>query len=75
MFCSIGDIIFHKRQYRQLFDEQEERIIMIVVRHVGSARLAFRRCDGIEGSLSAVECAAPVPEEFAGAEPLMEEAV
>src|ERR1700738_3354705 len=40
---------------------------MIVVWHVGSARLAFRRGNGIEGSLSAVECAAPVPEEFAGA--------
>ena len=40
---------------------------MIVVRHVGSARLAFRRGNGIEGSLSAVECAAPVPEEFAEA--------
>src|SRR4029077_17338341 len=40
---------------------------MIVVCHVGSARLAFRRGNGIEGSLSAVECAAPVPEEFAGA--------
>src|ERR1700730_9904225 len=39
----------------------------IVVCHVGSARLAFRRGNGIEGSLSAVECAAPVPEEFAGA--------
>src|ERR1700732_2501828 len=40
---------------------------MIVVWHVGSARLAFRRGNGIDGSLSAVECAAPVPEEFAGA--------
>ena len=40
---------------------------MIVVWHVGSARLAFRRGNGIEGSMSAVECAAPVPEEFAGA--------
>jgi hypothetical protein len=40
---------------------------VIVVRHVGGARLAFRRGHGIDGSLSAVECAAPVPEEFAGA--------
>jgi len=50
-----------------LFEEHEERNIVIVVRHVGSARLAFRRGHGIHGSLSAVECAGPVPEEFAGA--------
>jgi len=40
---------------------------MIIVWHVGSARLAFRRRHGIEGSLTAVESARPVPEEFAGA--------
>ena len=40
---------------------------MIVAWHVGSARLAFRRGNGIEGSLGAVECAAPAPEKFAGA--------
>src|SRR5260221_2014016 len=40
---------------------------MIIVWHVGSARQAFRRRHGIEGSLTAVECAGPVPEEFAGA--------
>src|SRR5580700_6756577 len=50
-----------------LFEEHEERNIVIVVRHIGSARLAFRRGHGIDGSLSAVECAGPVPEEFAGA--------
>src|SRR3984957_16221509 len=56
-----------QRRYRLLFEEHEERIFMIIVWHVGSARLAFRRGNGAEGSLSAVECAAPVPEEFAGA--------
>src|SRR5258708_21523069 len=40
---------------------------MIIVWHIGSARQAFRRRHGIEGSLTAVECAGPVPEEFAGA--------
>src|SRR5580693_6068258 len=55
------------KTYRLLFEEHEERNIVIVVRHVGSARLAFRRGHGIDGSLSAVECAGPVPEEFAGA--------
>jgi hypothetical protein len=51
----------------QVFEEHEERNIVIVVRHVGIARLAFRRGQGIEGSLSAVKIAGPVPEEFAGA--------
>src|ERR1700720_852009 len=55
------------KTYRLLFEEHEKRIIMIIVWHVGSARQAFRRGHGIEGSLSAVECAGPVPEEFAGA--------
>src|ERR1700735_3202766 len=55
------------KTYRLLFEEHEERNIVIVVRHVGSPRLAFRRGYGIDGSLSAVECAGPVPEEFAGA--------
>src|SRR5580704_19779578 len=55
------------KTYRLLFEEHEEGNIVIVVRHVGSARLAFRRGQGIEGSLSAVEIAGPVPEEFAGA--------
>src|SRR6202040_2755758 len=54
------------KTYRLLFEEHEKRIIMIIVWHVGSARQAFRRGHGIEGSLSAVECAGPVPEEFAG---------
>src|ERR1700761_18799 len=49
-----------------LFEEHEERITVIVVRHVSSARLACRRCHGIDGSLSAVEYAGPIPEEFAG---------
>ena len=40
---------------------------MIIVWHVGSARLAFRRGHGIDSSLSVVECAAPLPEEFASA--------
>ena len=40
------------KTYRLLFEEHEERIIMIVVWHVGSARLALRRGNGIEGSLS-----------------------
>src|SRR5260370_16719669 len=40
---------------------------MIIVWHVGSARQAFRRRYSIEGSLTAVECAGRVPEEFAGA--------
>src|SRR5271155_4642902 len=53
--------------YHLLFEEQEEWNIVIVVRHVGIARLAFRRGHGIEGSLSAVECAGPVPEEFGSA--------
>jgi hypothetical protein len=55
------------RSWHRLFDDHEERNIMIVVWHVGSARLAFRRGNGIEGSLGAVECAAPAPEKFAGA--------
>src|SRR5580700_9479752 len=50
-----------------IFEEHEERIITIIVWHVGSACQAFRRHHGIEGSLTAVECAGPVPEEFAGA--------
>src|SRR6266481_3616344 len=50
-----------------IFEEHEERIIMIIVWHVGSARQAFRRRHGIEGSLTAVKCAGPVPEELAGA--------
>jgi NADPH:quinone reductase-like Zn-dependent oxidoreductase len=49
------------------FEEHEERITMIIVWHVGSARHAFWRRHGVEGSLTAVECAGPVPEEFAGA--------
>src|SRR3984893_12072947 len=56
-----------QREYRLLFEEHEERIIVIIVWHVGSARQAFRRRHGIERSLTAVECAGPVPEEFAGA--------
>src|SRR5580700_3225224 len=40
---------------------------MIIVWHVGSAGQAFRRRHGIEGSLTAVECAGPIPEEFVGA--------
>src|ERR1700726_4512629 len=55
------------KTYRLLFEEHEKRIIMIIVWHVGSARQAFRRRHGIEGSLTAVESARPVPEEFAGA--------
>src|ERR1700722_12892008 len=55
------------KTYRLLFEEHEERNIVIVVGHVSSARLAFRRGHGIDGSLSAVECAGPVPEEFAAA--------
>src|ERR1700758_3733294 len=55
------------KTYRLLFEEHEERIITIIVWHVGSAREAFRRRHGIEGSLTAVERAGPVPEEFAGA--------
>src|SRR5580692_12233537 len=55
------------KTYRLLFEEHEEGNIVIVVRHVGIARLAFRRGQGIEGSLSAVEIAGPVPEEFSGA--------
>src|SRR5260221_13537937 len=50
-----------------IFEDHEERIIMIMFWHIGSARQAFRRRHGIEGSLTAVECAGPVPEEFAGA--------
>jgi hypothetical protein len=38
-----------------LFEEHEERNVMIVVWHVGGACLAFRRGKGLEGSLSAVE--------------------
>src|SRR5580704_11440765 len=56
-----------QRQYRLLFEEHEERIIMIIVWHVSSARQAFRRRHGIEGSPTAVEYAGPVPEVFAGA--------
>src|SRR5260370_35238700 len=55
------------KQYRLLFEEHEERIIMIIVWHVGSTRQAFWRRQGIEGSLTPAECTGPVPEEFAGA--------
>src|ERR1700739_915143 len=55
------------KTYRLLFEEHQERNIGILLRHAASARLAFRRGHGIDGSLTAVECAGPVPEEFAGA--------